>query len=71
MSATLGKQFEGYAARCLEIARGATRTAGRARFMQMAREALRISEDRLTWALATQNGWHFPQHNWDGSYRNS
>ena len=37
MSATL-KQFEDCAARCFEFARSATTTAGRARFMQMARE---------------------------------
>ena len=35
MSATLAKQFQDYAARCLKAART---TAGRARFMQMARE---------------------------------
>jgi hypothetical protein len=38
MSATLAKQFQDYAARCLELARAARTTAGRARFMQMARE---------------------------------
>ena len=37
MSATL-KQFEDCAARCFEFARSATTTAGRARFLQMARE---------------------------------
>jgi len=35
MSATLAKQFQDYAARCLELARAARTTAGRARFMQM------------------------------------
>ena len=38
MSASLAKQFEDYAARCLEIARHSKTRAGRARFMQMARE---------------------------------
>jgi hypothetical protein len=38
MSATLAKQFQDYAARCLELARAARTTAGRVRFMQMARE---------------------------------
>ena len=38
MSATLAKQFQDYAARCLELARAARTTAGRARFMPMARE---------------------------------
>ena len=37
MSASLAKQFEDCAARCLELARAA-KTAGRARFMQMTRE---------------------------------
>jgi hypothetical protein len=48
MSATLAKQFEDCAARCFEFARSATTTAGRGRFMQMAREyqsaALLISQ---------------------------
>ena len=38
MSATLAKQFQDYAARCLELARAARTTAVGARFMQMARE---------------------------------
>jgi hypothetical protein len=38
MSTTLAKQFEGFAERCLELARRAKTTAGRARFIQMARE---------------------------------
>jgi hypothetical protein len=38
MSATLAKQFQDYAGRCLELARAVRTTAGRARFMQMARE---------------------------------
>ena len=37
MSASLTQQFEGCAARCFELAQAA-KTAGRARFMQMARE---------------------------------
>ena len=38
MSASLAKQFEVYAARCLELARRSKTRAGRSRFMQMARE---------------------------------
>jgi hypothetical protein len=38
MSASLAKQFEVYAARCLEIGRRSKTRSGRARFMQMARE---------------------------------
>jgi hypothetical protein len=40
MSVTLAKQFEGFAECCLELARSAETTAGRARLMQMAHEYL-------------------------------
>ena len=38
MSATLDKQFEGFAECCVELARSAETTARRARFIQMAHE---------------------------------
>ena len=38
MSATLTKQFESFAECCLEVARSAETTEGRARFIQMAHE---------------------------------
>jgi hypothetical protein len=40
MSASLAEQFEGFASCCLELARSAETTAGRARLMQMAHEYL-------------------------------
>ena len=50
MSATLTKQFEGFAKCCLELARSAETTERRARFIQMADEyrlaTLLISEER-------------------------
>jgi hypothetical protein len=49
MSATLAKQFEGFAECCLELERSAKTAAGRARFIQMAHEyrlaTLRIREE--------------------------
>jgi len=71
MSASLAKQFENCAARCLELARGA-KTAGRARFMQMAREyqsaAALIREERSHLSVHYHNGWHPlpPPHDFDG-----
>ena len=61
MSASLAKQFEDCAARCLELARAA-KTAGRARFMQMTREyqsaAALIRQEPLHLSAHYRNGWH-------------
>jgi hypothetical protein len=59
MSATLAKKFEDYAVRCLELARSA-KTAGRARFMQMACEyqsAAALIRERTDLSAGYHN-WH-------------
>ena len=67
MSATLAEQFEGYAKRCLELARSAKTRAGRARFIQMAHEyrlaALRIHEE-LSSDQRASNANHHDGANW-------
>ena len=68
---SLAKQFEDYAARCLELARAA-KTAGRARFMQMAREyqlaAALIRQEPSHLSAHYHNGWHPlpPRYAFDG-----
>jgi hypothetical protein len=60
MSASLAKQFEDCAARCLELARAA-KTAGRARFIQMAHEyqsAAALIRERSDLSAHYHNDWH-------------
>jgi hypothetical protein len=69
MSATLAKQFEDYALRCLELARSA-KTAGRAHFMQTAREyqsAAALIRERTDLSAGYHN-WHplQPPYDFDG-----
>ena len=73
MSASLAKQFEDCAARCLELARAA-KTAGRARFMQIAREyqsaAALIPQERSDLASTTTTAGtpcHHPMISTDGT----
>ena len=68
---SLPKQFEDCAARCFELARAA-KTAGRARFMQMACEyqsaAALIREEPSDLNANYHNGWHPspPPYDYDG-----
>jgi hypothetical protein len=67
---SLAQQFEDYAARCLELARAA-KTAGRARFMQMAREyqlAAALIRQRADLSAGYQNDWRLlpPPYLFDG-----
>jgi hypothetical protein len=60
MSASLAKQFEDCAARCLELAQAA-KTAGRARLIQMAHEyqsAAALIRERSDLSAHYHNGWH-------------
>ena len=72
MSATLTKQFEGFAECCLELARSAKTATHRARFTQMAHEywlaSLRIREE-LSSDLRSGDANHHGGTNWrsDGS----
>ena len=72
MSATLAKQFAGFARCCLELARSAKTATHRARFTQMAHEywlaSLRIREE-LSSDLRPGDANHHGGTNWrsDGS----
>jgi hypothetical protein len=71
MSATLAKQFEDYAVRRLELARSAKTTAGRARFMQMAREyqsAAALIRECADLSAGYHKDWHPlpPPYDFDG-----
>jgi hypothetical protein len=67
---SLAKQFEDCAARCLELARAA-KTAGRARFMQMAREyqsAAALIRQRADLSAGYHKDWRSlpPPYHFDG-----
>jgi hypothetical protein len=67
---SLAKQFEDCAGRCLELARAAN-TAGRARFMQMAREyqsAAALIREGADLSAGYHNDWHPlpPPYDFDG-----